>query len=85
MSSGGGKGNQSYVVGYWYLVDILFALCHSMSKLKAIKVGDKIAWTGAASAGRISINQRISLGEKAPREGLCAESIDGWKSRPGDQ
>lgn len=70
---GGGKGNTSYVVGYWYLADILFMICHGMSKLKAIMVGDKIAWSGDASAGRININRPDLFGGESSEGGIVAD------------
>lgn len=77
-------GHKTYVVGYWYLADILFALCHSMSKLKAIKVGDKIAWTGDASAGRISINKPNLFGGESSEGGIVAE-IDLMDGNPDQE
>jgi len=73
MSSGGGKGSSSYVVGYWYLADILFMICHGMTKLKAIMVGDKIAWSGDASAGRININKPDLFGGESSEGGIVAD------------
>ena len=73
MSGGSGKGNSSYVVGYWYLADILFMICHGMTKLKAIMVGDKIAWSGDAAAGRITINKPDLFGGESSEGGIVAD------------
>lgn len=80
---GGGKGSTSYVVGYWYLADILFMICHSMTKLKAIMVGDKVAWSGDAAAGRININKPSLFGGESSEGGIVADIdlMDGNKDQ----
>ena len=55
MSSG--SSAKVYTAGYWYLADIVFALCHRMDKLVGIMVGNKVAWTGNMTDGNISLAQ----------------------------
>jgi len=80
---GGGKGSTSYVTGYWYLADILFMICHTMTKLKAIMVGDKIAWSGDSAAGRININKPALFGGESSEGGIVADIdlMDGNKDQ----
>ena len=51
MSRGGGKGKQSYTVGYWYGLGAHLALCHGpVDALTEIRVGERVAWSGNVTA-----------------------------------
>jgi hypothetical protein len=60
----GGKSGQT--IGYHYCFDILFGLCRGLNELRAIKVGDKIAWEGPLCNGDVQAIKKPDLfgGEK---------------------
>lgn len=81
--SGGGKGGQSYISGYWYGLGMHMALCHSVTRqdqpleLTEVMVGDKVAWAGRVNlAGQVGneasirINQRGLFGGEGREGGL---------------
>ena len=54
LAGGGGKGGEDrdpILVGYSYYMAAIFGLCLSASKLLKIVYGEKVAWSGTASAG----------------------------------
>ncbi len=71
MGGGGGKGgSKSTVVGYWYALDIHFVPCLRMDRLRAVRVGEKLAWSGEQADGDISIDRMDLFGGEKKEGGL---------------
>lgn len=68
-----GKDVPSQVIGYKYFVGMHMVLSHTMDALKAIVVGEKIAWTGTSTGGRISIDLPELFGGEGKEGGIAGD------------
>lgn len=59
MSSGKG----SVTTGYRYYLGLHMVLCQAMDYLRAVRMEDKVAWTGLANDGQIHINKPALFGD----------------------
>lgn len=63
-------------VGYWYYMSAHLAIAHTVDKFLKIRVGDKIAWTGAVTANStVNINKPELFGGE-DREGGFIGDVD---------
>lgn len=70
MGGGGKGGSSSVVVGYWYALTVHFVPCLRLDRLRAVRVGDKVAWSGAQGDGDVSIDKPSLFGGEKKEGGL---------------
>lgn len=63
----------SQVVGHRYYLGMHLALAHPIDALTRIEVGDKLAWSGSAATGQISINAPSLFGGDDSEGGISGE------------
>lgn len=73
MSSGGSKSKQSYTTGYRYYMGQHQVLCHNADSVTGLMVGDKLAWSGTITSGRMSIAQYNIFGGESSEGGICGD------------
>lgn len=80
---GGGGGKSCSTVGYRYYAGLHLVFCHALDYLLKIRVGEKEAWSGAASGNTsIGINQPGLFGGE-DREGGVVGTVDVCFGGPG--
>lgn len=66
-----GGSSKAVTVGYWYGLSVHFGVCYGpVDAFEELTVDDRVAWSGSASSGTISIDQPELFGGKAREGGL---------------
>ena len=73
----GGKGGQTYTVGYWYGLGAHLVLCHGpVDAITDIWVGERLAWSGSVTGNTTITIDKPELFGGEEREGGVQGSVD---------
>lgn len=69
------SGSSDVTIGYKYYLGLHMALCYPVDELLEFKVADRLAWSGTASTGSITVNSPALFGGEK-REGGVSGTVD---------